>query len=651
MPPDVGVIGDWCAAWTPPPLLTVSEWADAKRRLPETSGASGGQWRTDSTPYLRGIMDAVHEPGVRKIAVKKGAQLGGSEALHNILGYFIEHDPCPMLFVHPTAEVAEEWSKERLDDMIRSTPALSTVIEEKRAGRGKRESAESTLKLKLFPGGFLALGGANTPNTFARRAVRIAIGDDVDRFPAVVGDEGDPADLLVNRTTTFYDALAIFVSTPTLKGGRIDTLYERSDRRQFVVTCPMCLYEDWITWNDAAHFRVAFDDRDPATARLECPACQTHLSEPQRRAMVQAAARREDAGWRPTATAEEAGLVGFQCPSLLSTLGNVTLAWMVEKWLAARTRGKEALRVFVNTTLAEAWEDRSTRMEPHALLSRRESYGELVREGRAYPIEVPAAAPVLTCGVDVQDDRFELQVVAWGPALERWVVDWRVVPGNPRHADARAALGEALRRRYLHASGHLLPLHATCVDTGFLADEAYEFVLEHQARRVFATKGYGGKSGEPIVGKPSEKRAGRSARPVRLYPINVDDAKSDLLNALSLAAPGPGYMHFPVHLDAIDEEYFAQLTAEHRETVYNKGGVATAQKWVAHRERNEALDTAVLCLAAYKLLNPNIRQMAETIASTPLPPSDPPGPEPTPGPSAQQPQAARRIARSSYLGR
>src|SRR5262249_3605442 len=159
-----------------PPIFTISEWADAERMLPETSAAAGGKWRTSDAPYLRGIMDAPLEPGVRKIAVRKSAQVGGSEAINNIVGYFIEHDPCPMLLVQPTDKVAEEYSKERLGDMIRSTPALSAAVDEN----------QSTLALKMFPGGFLVLGGANTPNTFARRAARIAIGDDVDRFPAVV---------------------------------------------------------------------------------------------------------------------------------------------------------------------------------------------------------------------------------------------------------------------------------------------------------------------------------------------------------------------------------------------------------------------------------------------------------------------------------
>lgn len=634
------VFYDMTAAVELPPVLTVSEWADEHRRLPETSAARGGRWRTEFTPYLRGIMDAVHEPGIRTLALMKCAQVGGSEALHNILGYFIQHDPCPMLMVHPSKEVAEEWSKERLADMLRSTPALDKIVSEgQEAGRGRK--AESTLKLKIFPGGYLALGGANTPNTFARRTVRIAMGDDVDRFPAVIGDEGDPADLLENRTRTFYDALTCFVSTPTLKNGRIDTLYTRSDQRRYFVPCLACGREDWITWQDPKHLRVVFDNRDASTARLACPAedfggCGARLSEADRRAMV---ARGQ---WQPTAIPAERGLVGFHLPAMLSTLGSISLEILVEKWLGARERGTESLRVFINTYLAEGWENRGAKLDPNSLVLRKEDYGA--------DVEVPAAAVAITAGVDVQDDRFELQVMAWGAGDERWVIDWRTIPGDPRKAESRDALLEALKRKYAHASGAQLPIHATCIDSGYVTDTVYDFVLAHQARRIFATKGFGGKTGEPIVGKPSEKRYGRSKRPVRLYPINTDDAKKEIMNALGLPAAGPGAIHFPSRVDTIDEEYFAQLCAEHAETRYNSMKVATHQVWVQDRDRNEALDTAVLNLAAFKLLKPNIRQMLEALKPAAPPAAAPPSAPPAaaaPAPAT----TSRRSSKSSYLNR
>lgn len=594
----IDLVQSWAPAATPPPLLTVSEWADAERRLPQSSGAQGSRWRTSATPYLRGIMDAAKDPTIRKIACRKCAQVGGSEAITNILGYFIAHEPCPILLVQPTISAAEEWSKERLEDLINTTPAIRDAV----------NAQTSTLDLKMFPGGFLALGGANTPNTFRRRAVRLAIGDDVDGWPAVVGDEGDPSDLLVKRTTTFYDGLTIWVSTPTLKGGRIDTLYERSDQRRYMVACPNCQHEDWITWSDVAHFRVGFDERDPATARLECPACEAYLDEAARRRMV------ADGEWKATAETQESGLVGFHLPAMVTTLGNASLSVWVSEWLSARQLGKESTRVFINTTLGEGWEDRGAKMDSHALITRREDYGARPDE---QPIEVPQAAVVLTAGVDVQADRFELQVIGWGPAAERWVVDWRTVPGDPKKPETHKELLDALGRRYLHASGHQLAIKATCIDTGYATDEIYDFVLAHQARGIYATKGYAKRSGEPIVGKPSEKRYGSRPRPVRLYPINVDDAKRDVLNCLTVVEPGPGAMHFPIRVDTVDEEYFAQLCAEHRETVYNKGGVATHTVWVLDRERNEALDTAVLALAAFKRLNPNLNQLAELLAVAP----------------------------------
>ncbi len=635
MPTPDDLFAAWNTAATPPPDLTVSEWAEQYRVLPDSSGARGGRWRNETAPYLRGIMDAARDPLIRKIALRKCHQSGGSESLHNILGYFIHYDPCPILFVHPTVADAQEWSKERLADMIRSTPALRAVVRDKR--RAKRGEDESTLSLKLFPGGFLALDGANSPNTFARRAVRLAIGDDVDRFPAVVGDEGDPADLLVNRTTTFYDALTIFVSTPTLKGGRIDTLYQRSDQRRYVVTCPACGRQDWIAWSDATHFRVAFDERDPQTARLECP-CGARMDEPARRRMVSAGE------WQSTAQPKESGLAGFHLPAMVSTLGDVTLPRLVEKWLSARALGKESLRVFINTSLAEGWEDRTARMEPQGLLARREDYGQ-TPAGDA--VEVPSSAVALTCGVDTQDDRFDLQVIAWGQAGERWVVEWRSIPGNPKMADTRAALLEALSRRYQHASGLQLPIHATCIDSaGHCTTEVYDFVAAYQVRRIYAVVGRSGRSGEPIVSKPSEKRYGRAPRPVRLYIVNTDDAKSEIMSGLSLAAPGPGYIHFPA---TVDEEYFAQLCAEHRETKYNRAGVATHSVWEQDRDRNEALDTFVYAIAAFRLLNPNLRQMAEMIAAAAT--KDKPAP---PASAAQQsgaPDMGRRVTRSAYLQR
>lgn len=620
---------DWCRAFAPPPDLTVSQWAEAHRVLPDTS-AEPGRWRNARAPYLVGLMDALTDHATEIVVLMKGAQLGGSEALLNALGYFIEHDPSPGLLVQPTITMAEAFSKDRLAPMIRSTPALAELVQDGRGG-----DDESTIVHKLFPGGYLALAGANSPASLAQRPVRLLFADDVDRFPLVVGEEGDPLELAIRRTATFANRKICIVSTPTLKGGRIDGWFARSDQRRYVVPCPRCGRRDWITWNDPRHVRVTFDDRDPSTAALACPApdyggCGGRIEDHERAGMLDAG------GWVPTAPATEPGLVGYHVWEAYSPW--VLLRELVAKFLSANARGRESLRVFINTSLGEPWEDQVQRIEPQGLLARREDYGP--------GIEVPAAVACLTAGVDTQDDRFEVLVLGWGLGEEKWVIDWRRVAGDPRRAETKAALLEALTRRYAHALGVALPIHATCVDSGgHRTDDVYDFVLAHQHLRCYATIGRSGLSGKPLVGPPSPKRYGRNPRPVPLYTVNVDDGKSAVTSSLGLAAPGPGYVHLPAAVETVDESFVAQLTAEQLVTRH-KAGIAY-QVWVQVRAENHALDCAVLALAAFRLLRPNLRQMAEGIrahvARAAEPPSPPAEPPPPPGPT-------RRVGPSAYLG-
>lgn len=628
-------IAGWSEAWAPRTRMTVSEWSDAYRILPESSAAKGARWRTSTVPYMRGMMDALNEPGVKQLTCMKCAQSAGSEGVLNMIGYSIHHRPVPMLYVAPFSDDAEKFSKGRFSSMVRTTPALRAKVTDRRLP-SKSDAVESTMSLKQFPGGFLAFGSAATPATFQALAVALAFADDVDRWEML--KEGNPVDLMMNRLRTFHDGRAVFVSTPVLKDGMIDTLYSRSDQRRYFIACPSCGREDWIAWNDKAHFRVVFDGKDASTARVECPECGHGMREPEKRAAIAEAAKGPGYGWRPTRESDDVGSIGFHLPGMLSPW--LSTEELVSKFLAANARGRESLKAFINTILGEPWEDRGSRVIPSSLMARREQYGS------ASDVMVPAAAPCLTAGVDVQLDRFELLVTAWGAAGERWVVDARSIPGDPKRPETQSSLMEALSGRYLHASGHMLPIHATCVDTGYAALEMYDFIAAHQVRRVYATKGIPGRGGEPIVGKASEKTYARRPRPVRLYPINVDDAKADVMASLAMPAPGPGYMHFPF---SVDEEFFAQLVSEHRVTRYNKDGVATHMAWEQHRERNEALDCSVMCLAALRILNPNLRSMLDVLASTPVKPAGAPSarPEPEPEPQAEQ----RRVVRSAFVRR
>lgn len=184
----------------PPPDLTVSEWADANRILSRESSAEAGKWRTDRAPYQREIMDSVNDPAVQDIVIMASAQVGKSELILNTLGYYIDYDPSPILVVQPTLESAKEFSKERIATMIRDTPILN-----ERVADSKSRDSSNTVMYKSFPGGFVALAGANAPRGLAARPIRIVLADEIDRFPVSAGDEGDPLDLAEKRTNNFFN--------------------------------------------------------------------------------------------------------------------------------------------------------------------------------------------------------------------------------------------------------------------------------------------------------------------------------------------------------------------------------------------------------------------------------------------------------------
>src|SRR5579872_2418649 len=219
--------------FTPPPDLTVSAWADAYRRLPKESSAEPGQWITARAEYQRGPMDALSDPTIETVVLKWCAQVGKTEILLNCVGFYIHQDPSPILFLQPTLEMAEAFSKDRVAPMIRDTPALTG-----RFGDPRSRDSGNTLLHKQFPGGHITLAGSNAPASLASRPIRIVICDEVDRYPQSAGTEGDPVNLAKKRSTTFWNRKCLLTSTPTIMGAsRIDTAYEASDQRHFYVPC------------------------------------------------------------------------------------------------------------------------------------------------------------------------------------------------------------------------------------------------------------------------------------------------------------------------------------------------------------------------------------------------------------------------------
>lgn len=551
----------------------MSRWADQNRRLSPEASAEPGRWYTSRAEYMRGIMDAVSDPAVRQVVVMSAAQVGKTECVLNICGYHIDQDPAPILVVQPTLSMAQAFSKDRLAPMLRDTPCLKGAVKNPRS----RDSGNTTLH-KVFAGGHVTIAGANSAAGLASRPVRIVLCDEVDRYPPSAGTEGDPVRLAEKRATTFWNSKIVTVSTPTVKdASRIEAEYEASDRREYWVACGHCGEHQVLKWAN-----VQWRDGDPATACYVCPHCGAAWTEADR---LKSLKRGE---WR--AREPFGGVAGFHLSGLYSPW--VPIPDAARDFLEAK-KLPETLRVWSNTYLGETWEEHGDGLDDAGIAARREDYDGC-----------PAGVVLITAGVDVQDDRLELEIVGWGRDEESWSLDYQTLYGDPSSPAVWAELDASLKETWPHPRGVDLPVRAACIDSGGHHTSAvYSFVRPREGRRVFAIKGMGGE-GRALVGRPSKNNVGK----VRLFTVGVDTAKELIYARLRIADEGPGYCHFP---SRYDDEYFRQLTAEQIVTRFSKG--YRKREWKKVRARNEALDCRVYALAAYALLNARINTIADRL--------------------------------------
>ncbi|MEM7222999.1 MAG: phage terminase large subunit family protein [Pseudomonadota bacterium] len=565
----------WRKAFRPDPLMTISEWADQYRKLSSRASAEPGQWRTRRTPYLKEIMDCLSPSSpVERVVFQKGVQIGATEAGNNWLGFVIHKAPGPILSVMPTVEMAKRTSKQRIAPMIEETPVLDALVENPR----RRDSGNTVLS-KEFPGGVLIMTGANSAVGLRSMPARYLFLDEVDGYPADADGEGDPIELAVQRTRTFARRKIFLVSTPTITGlSRIEAAFEESDQRRLHLPCPDCGHMQVLQWAN-----VQWPKDQPEEAAYACDGCGVLIPHAKKQWML------ERGQWR--AEAEGDGLTaGFHLSSLYSPPGWYSWAQAAKDFLAAKDY-PERLKSWVNLCLAETWSERGDAPDWQRLFDRAEDW----QLGR-----VPLGGLYLTAGVDVQKDRLEAEVVAWGPNMESWSVDYRIIAGNPYEAEVWAELSQLLDAPFQHEAGGILKIGRLAIDSGFCTSQVYSWARRQSARQVMAVKG--NPKSSVVLGSPSPvtvNAAGRKVASGKVWPIGVNILKGELYGRLRLERPDdggafpPGFCHFPQH----GEEYFKQLTAEQLVTTKNKRGYPV-REWVKTRPQNEALDCRVYAMAA-----------------------------------------------------
>lgn len=565
--------GAFVRALSPKPPLTVDQWSDQTRILPEASAHEAGLWRTERFPFLRRIMELLSPSHpCQQIVVMKGAQIGFTEAAINYMFYTIDYSPAPMLYVQKTLVDVDVFVKQRFEPSLDEMPDLSQRVGTLTRGRKTGDTA----KVKTFPGGMIRFGGANSASSLRSMPIERLILDEEDSYDHDIQEEGSPSELAIRRTANFPKRKIYRLSTPTIKEtSAIEPLFEAGTKERYYVPCPHCGHMDYMRWD-----RIKWENDDPQTAALLCTDCGVLIEERHKTGMLL------NGEWR--AENPNAPYPSFHVSSLYSPYGFYKWSQAVDLYLRAiRNHDNTLLKTFVNTVLGETWSESGRLIKAGALLSRKE----------AYPVEAPEGVLVLTGAADVQKDRIEAEVVGWGKGMEAWGIEYAVFRGDTEKEPVWLQLDAFFNRGWKLYNGAIVPISIAAVDSGFLTRRVYEFCRQRVHRNIFPVKGDEG-WGKGYIDRPMRMNK-FGVWPFRAF---VDEIKSKIYSYLQVDDPGPGYWHWP-EKDCYDKAYFGQLTSEYLDKKYVNGRYRL--KWILPQgRRNEALDIRCLNVAALHILNP-----------------------------------------------
>lgn len=560
----------------PPLRIKPSVWGAENFELPETS-AEPGKWNPNRAPYQVGILDAVCEAGVQKVTLMCSAQIGKTIIILLIICYLIDLDPCSMMMTQPTMDMAEMFSKEKLSSAITNVKPVSKKIIQ------KSRNANSTILMKMFVGGFLRLAGANSPSSLASMSIRAYFGDEIDKYPPSAGKEGDPVKLAIQRTETFWNWLVFLVSTPSIKGNsRIEDEFELSDKRRFFVPCPHCGHKQHLIWDRFQYANKDTEQADPLSGVYYiCESCDRPIEEKYKAQMLR------NGEWQATAVAKDPKHIGFHINRFYSPWkGWIDLCLDYE----SSKNDHQKLQVFWNATLGLTYElVTGEKLDWQRLRDRgaKSNYGKGT---------VPNGGLILTAGVDVQGDRLEVVVMAWGKGEQAYVIRYEQILGNPLESQVWEQLAYVTGKTYTREDGAELKIRATFVDSGWQTQEVYHRVKQYTYLHWFAIKGQAGD--KPLYSKPSVQetnyRGKKVKRGISIYKIGVDVAKETLYARSQIDTPGANYLNFP---NDLDKSFYEGFCSEVLVTKHKNGHPYHVWE-VLPGVRNEPLDLCVYALAA-----------------------------------------------------
>ena len=557
----------------PPEQLTVSEWAEKYRMLDSKSSAMPGPWSNDITPYLTGVMDEFNNYETEKIIFVKPTQIGGTEALQNMIGYIVMQDPSPTMIVYPTDTLAKSVSENRLQPMLKATPEIAKKFDEN----------SSLLELQ-FDSMYISLTGSNSPSGLASKPIRFLMMDEVDKYPGASSKEADPIKLASERTKTFHNKKIYITSTPTLKTGHIWKEKEAADiEKHFFVPCPHC--GEYIEFK-FQNIRFPNDEGMSYADRAEfatyvCQECGCLITDNDKHNMLKLGE------WRTVRhNTKYVRNVAFW----INTLYSPFVRWSdIAKEFLVSKDDPEDLQNFVNSWLAEAWEDTKLKTSAELVLERQTELPAYV---------VPQWTKLLTAGVDVQENSLYWSIRAFGEFL---------TSQNIAHGQSLSfeEIDRIMNMQYMTEEGDPMVVNLCLIDSGDQTDIVYDFCALHSD---YALPVKGSSHAQLSHYKLSMVNK-TDSRAYGMQLVLVDGGRYKDMIAGRMQRPN-GKGSWMVY-SGCDMEYATQVTAEHKVNVKTPGGTKQVwQKKSSHAD-NHYLDTEVYALAAADVMGVRTLHLVE----------------------------------------
>jgi phage terminase large subunit GpA-like protein len=588
-------------ALAPPEQLTVSEWVDRNVVLGGDS-SEPGPYQTDRTPYVREWQDSAALPWVHQVTIQKSTQVGGSQALLNVLAYAIAADPGPISWVMPTREDAAEFGENRVQPMVDLCPTLRAQMTGERFDAKARQIRFRRCRL-LFR-------SARVPKELAQYAARWLFGDEAGKWPQWTQDEAAPFDLARERCRTFWNHRIYLNSTPTTAAGLISVEFQRGDRRRYHVPCPHCGKFQVLVWKNVKWPAAIDTEKAMRAARCawyECAHCGKQIADEHKRQML------SRGWWCPEDVDPDRHVFGgrlvlpndrAQHRSYHLWAGySPWLAWweLVAEWLRSKDT-PATLQNFVNSWLGEPWVEKLEETKPEQLQA---------CVGGYHRGQVPDEVRVLTAGVDVQKRFLAFTVRGWGTNMQSWLID------HGRVDTFDQLQGVLFAKQWPRG----LMLRAAMIDTRYRQPEVVEFARRFPAV-VRLCRGVEMDNPIPFRAEALEKHpmTGAPMGTLKVWHLNVGffkDLVHQSIRVGGVAAPEGFHIY-----EEADQAYLEELCSEHK--VMERSGEREKERWVkrAGHRQNHYWDTEVYNRAVAQLIG--VHTLKAATATPTGPPRRPP---------------------------